>query len=242
MPWTAADAHDHKKGLTSAQATRWAKIANAALAACLHQGGSDATCAPQAIRQANGTVGRKTAAVVTPPAPDASGDDAPLYTEICKQAAPLRYTLGIVYEPMAVDAQGDFATAETIREAAWGFMQKLQMEATLTKRTLPILTALLDAARKRQPVKVDITTLQTELLKAKPLLGDQHASWDAGTGTIVECYTMPCEATVGRSLVSEGTWLLGVVWSPEYFSKILAGERTGYSLGGWSRRRYVEEM
>lgn len=228
MPWTAADAHDHKKGLTPAQATRWAKIANSALAACLKNGGSDATCAPKAIRQANGVVGK--------------ADDATLYTALCKQTPPLRYSLGIVYEPLVVDAQDDFASVETIRDAAWGFMKRLQTQASLTKRTLPLLTALLDAARKHQPVKVDITTLTTQLSKAHPLLGDQHETWDEATGTIVECYTMPCDVELGGEPVSEGTWMLGVVWSPAYFDKILAGERTGYSLGGWSRRRFVEEL
>ena len=36
-----------------------------------------------------------------------------------------RYTLGIVYEPDVVDDQGDWATADSIREAAWRFAGKL---------------------------------------------------------------------------------------------------------------------
>ena len=32
MPWKAKDAKKHKKGLTSAEARRWAKIANEVLA------------------------------------------------------------------------------------------------------------------------------------------------------------------------------------------------------------------
>jgi Putative phage serine protease XkdF len=36
-----------------------------------------------------------------------------------------RYTLGIVYEPDVPDDQGDWASADSIREAAWRFAGKL---------------------------------------------------------------------------------------------------------------------
>ena len=48
MPWTAADAKKHKKGLTPAQAKKWATIANAVRKST----GSDA----EAIRTANARV------------------------------------------------------------------------------------------------------------------------------------------------------------------------------------------
>lgn len=57
MPWTAKDASRHKKGLSSKQARQWAAVANSVLAACLRDGGTDATCAGKAIQQANGVVG-----------------------------------------------------------------------------------------------------------------------------------------------------------------------------------------
>ena len=57
MPWTVADVDKHKKGLAPAQKEKWVRIANGALAACIKKGGSDASCAPQAIRIANGSVG-----------------------------------------------------------------------------------------------------------------------------------------------------------------------------------------
>lgn len=237
MPFTLADARSHKHGMSTAQARRWVNVANKVLEACLKDGGTDETCAPQAIRQANGVVG-KTAGEPW----DFEAPSEQLYQHLCKQKPLLRYTLGVVYEPLAVDSQDDFATAETIRRAAWSFMQKLQAQAALSKRTLPILTALLKAARERTPIKVDISTLHTEILKATPLLGDQHATWDEQTGTIVECYTMPCDVELGGQEVSEGTWMLGVVWCHDYFAKILAGERTGYSLGGWARRRFLQEV
>ena len=57
MPWTVGDVEKHKKGLTDAQKAQWVAVANSVLAKCVSNGGSDATCAPSAIRQANGVVG-----------------------------------------------------------------------------------------------------------------------------------------------------------------------------------------
>ena len=51
MPWTASDAKRFKKGLTSAQAAKWAKIANAALKSCQAKGGKG--CEASAIKIAN---------------------------------------------------------------------------------------------------------------------------------------------------------------------------------------------
>ena len=57
MPWTKDDALKHKKGLTDKQQKQWAKVANAALKACMADGKDEASCAASAIRQANGVVG-----------------------------------------------------------------------------------------------------------------------------------------------------------------------------------------
>jgi hypothetical protein len=57
MPWTAADADAHKKGLSPKQKRQWAHVANSALAACLKRGGKQADCEGSAIRQANSAVG-----------------------------------------------------------------------------------------------------------------------------------------------------------------------------------------
>ncbi len=57
MPFTIADVKKHKKGLTSKQEEQWVAVANSVLNKCIGQGGVDATCAPSAIRQANGVVG-----------------------------------------------------------------------------------------------------------------------------------------------------------------------------------------
>lgn len=58
MPWTAADAKSHVKGLTPKEARQWSHVANAALAACLKKGGSQSECEGSAIRQANSVVSK----------------------------------------------------------------------------------------------------------------------------------------------------------------------------------------
>ena len=57
MPWTIADVEKHKKGLDAKGKAKWVATANSALAACIKKGGTDASCAPQAIRIANGVTG-----------------------------------------------------------------------------------------------------------------------------------------------------------------------------------------
>lgn len=53
MPWTAADAERHVKGLSLRQRRIWARVANERLAACLSDGGKREACEASAIRQAN---------------------------------------------------------------------------------------------------------------------------------------------------------------------------------------------
>lgn len=55
MPWTAADADRHKKGLTEKQKKRWAAVANAVLRKCKKDSGDD--CEGKAIRIASARVG-----------------------------------------------------------------------------------------------------------------------------------------------------------------------------------------
>jgi len=56
MPWKLEDVSKHKKGLTDKQKKQWVRIANSVLARCLKKGGTEKTCAPSAIKQANGVV------------------------------------------------------------------------------------------------------------------------------------------------------------------------------------------
>jgi len=59
MPWTIADVDSHKQGLSDSAKRQWVAVANSVLAKCLADGGTDATCAPAAIRQANGVAGNE---------------------------------------------------------------------------------------------------------------------------------------------------------------------------------------
>ena len=51
MPWTAADAARHKKGLSKAQAKKWASVANSVREDCLARKGKN--CDAVAIRIAS---------------------------------------------------------------------------------------------------------------------------------------------------------------------------------------------
>jgi hypothetical protein len=57
MPWTENDVEKHKKGLSATQKRQWVHVANGVLAKCKADGGDDASCAPRAIREANGVTG-----------------------------------------------------------------------------------------------------------------------------------------------------------------------------------------
>lgn len=55
-PWAIGDVDSHKKGLSAKGKARWVAIANSVYKKCMAEGGTDKTCAPKAIRQANGVV------------------------------------------------------------------------------------------------------------------------------------------------------------------------------------------
>ncbi len=56
MPFSLGDVEKHNKGLSPAKKAQWIAVANSVLAKCIKEGGTDASCAPSAIRQANGVV------------------------------------------------------------------------------------------------------------------------------------------------------------------------------------------
>jgi len=151
------------------------------------------------------------------------------------------YTLGIVYEPDTVDTQGDFADAAEIEKACWNFMRRLQGQDTLTKTALRVLEEVVKAAESGKGVRLDITDVYEVVQKRG--LNDMHVNSDddESLGTIVECYIAPCDFKIGDEQVRKGTWLLGVQWSPDYFAKIEAGERTGFSMEGRAVRVEVKD-
>lgn len=137
-----------------------------------------------------------------------------------------RYTLGVVYEPDIVDTQGDFAKAEDIEKAAWDYMLRLQV---VVKSAEAVLSALSES----NEAEIDVT----ELVEKGAGLDDQHLQVSHEVGTVVESYIAPTDMEINGQKVAKGSWLLGVVWTPEMFDKIKKGDRTGLSMYGKAVRQ-----
>ena len=56
MPWNLSDVDGFNKGLSRKEKRKWVSVANSSLKACINRGGSDETCAPGAIKTANGVI------------------------------------------------------------------------------------------------------------------------------------------------------------------------------------------
>lgn len=142
-----------------------------------------------------------------------------------------RFTLGIVYEPDVEDSQGDFAEAPEIEKACWNFARKLQGNKKATDFVGKMFEAL-----EGGPTKIDATEIYDEIEKGG--LNDSHVNTplDDGLGDIVENYIAPCDFEINGEQVLKGSWLMGIIWSPEYFEKIELGERNGLSMEGRGRR------
>lgn len=67
-------------------------------------------------------------------------------------------------------------------------------------------------------------------------VGLMHSDWSDDNGEVVECFLAPVDMTIGDQEVKKGSWLLGVIWSPEIFAKIQKGEINAYSMGGTGHR------
>lgn len=155
--------------------------------------------------------------------------------KILKQEPALRYTLAVVYEPNTPDAEGDFATESTIRQAAWDFLAQLQHEA----RALSDLLAAFKDAHKHGSMELEVVTIDDddEAIHPGVVIGDMHREWRASMGELVESYLAPVDLQIGDETVRAGTWLVGIRWGPELWERIQRGERIGVSLGGWARER-----
>ena len=147
-----------------------------------------------------------------------------------------RYTLGIVYEPNEVDAQNDFSTAEEIEKACWNFTKAIQGKTKVTKMALEILESIVKALNEGSKITLDVTDIWDDVEKADTGLGYMHELWDDNIGDIVENYVSPADFEIGKEKVKKGTWLMGVVWSLDYFEKVENGEVTGLSMGGRSKK------
>jgi len=227
MPWTIHDVDRHIHGLTDDKKRQWVAVANSVLDRCLKEGGTDETCAPKAIRQANGVV-RKGA--------DMDTEAVELTSRILKRDDTQRFTLGVVYEPETLDSQGDWASAGTIEKACWSFTRTLQGKGKARKMAAELVEELVKSANTGEAIEIDITALWDEIQKSG--LNDMHVNTadDDSIGDIVENYIVRADMEIDGQKVKKGSWLLGVVWHPEHFAKIVAGERTGLSMEGTARK------
>ncbi|MBU6430375.1 MAG: hypothetical protein KGR26_15270, partial [Cyanobacteria bacterium REEB65] len=64
-----------------------------------------------------------------------------MYRNVLKNDEESRYSLGVVYEPDAVDTQGDFAKAADIQKAAWKFGKRLYNVAKASREIAKALLA-----------------------------------------------------------------------------------------------------
>lgn len=165
--------------------------------------------------------------------------DAGTDGRVIKTESERRYTLGVVYEPGVVDSQGDFATAPEIEKAAHHFLERLQTGAAVKSAGLRVLQAIKKAAAAGDDLQLDVTGIldvPEDLLKGG--VNDEHINtpFDDTLGTVVESYVAPADMTLEGQPVKKGSWLVGVVWSPDYFELIKAGKRTGYSMEGKGKR------
>ena len=160
---------------------------------------------------------------------------------ILKTDSKKRYTLGVVYEPDKVDSQGDWSDEEEIEKACWNFMKLIQGKSKVTKSVLELLDLITKGLEKKSTVAIDITDIWEDLQKAAQGLGVMHKEWGDNIGNIVECYIAPVDMFINGEWIRKGTWLMGVVWSEDYFEKVENGEITGFSMGGRGRRIYEEQ-
>lgn len=82
----------------------------------------------------------------------------------------------------------------------------------------------------------DIEKAAWDFMRKSLRLGYMHKDSDNDIGDIVESYIAPVDMRIGDNVVKAGTWLIGVVWSPQYWEKVKSGEITGFSMGGTARR------
>jgi hypothetical protein len=76
---------------------------------------------------------------------------------------------------------------------------------------------------------------------ARPLAGTDHADGTDEAGRVVESYIYRGpEWAVEEQTIDNGDWMLGVVWSEETWSRITAGELTGFSIQGFAQREETE--
>lgn len=148
-------------------------------------------------------------------------------------AEPMRYTLGIVYEPDVVDAHDDFATAPEIEKACHNYMRLLTAQGNaVVKAAGDILEALIKA-EPGDEIEIDLPADDVE----KRGVGVQHLVRGDDLGDVVENYIAPVDFDLPQDdgtveHVAKGTWLQGIVWCAPVWKMVESRELDGYSLEG----------
>jgi hypothetical protein len=148
-----------------------------------------------------------------------------------QKSEPQRYILGTVYSPDDVDCQGDYSNAKEIEKACHGFMRALQGQSSVSKQ---LTDGILKALSEGGEIEIDVTDVYGDIQKGA--LGYNHLDWDDGIGDIVESYIAPADFELNGEQVKKGTWLMGVILSPEKFEEVQKGALTGFSMGGSGNR------
>lgn len=69
------------------------------------------------------------------------------------------------------------------------------------------------------------------------IIGDQHRQAAPPTVRPVESFVAPCDFTMGDQTIRKGSWVLvGKIDDDELWQQVLAGQKTGWSVGGVGRR------
>jgi len=157
-------------------------------------------------------------------------------TSFIKKNEMQRIVLGVVYAPDEVDLQGDFSDAPTIEKACHEFNKSIQFGGINKSLNVTIKKAMELLTGDTEQVSIDVTDIMNIVQKGTQAMGDQHQSWNSDVGDIIESYIMPCDCTINDMTIKKGTWMMAVQYEPQYFEKVLNGERTGFSMGGMGVR------
>jgi hypothetical protein len=144
------------------------------------------------------------------------------------------FTLGVVYAPDEVDAHNEYTTADEIQKACWEYNKNLINKSKVARTAELLLSSCIKAYDENKAIRIDISELSEEITKGSVNhhLGIMHKFSGENAGEVVESYITPCDMTINNEVIKQGTWMMGVVWEPAYFEKILDGTFTGYSMGG----------
>jgi len=152
--------------------------------------------------------------------------------QIIEKEDRLNYVLGVAYEPDVTDLQGDYMDADTVRKVAWDFMDRLtgRDKEEVDKAFIEELT---EAYENNEDVYIDMEKLSEVANELEKNVGDMHDETGDHIGRIVESYIAPSDMEINGENIRKGTWLVGVVFSDPYYQKVLRGEWTGLSIGGY---------